>query len=155
MKLDEQALLAQKLARTIYQFWRVGRQKGSYCGVKQSEFILLVNLKQLITPEAKGVRVSELSSTLHITSAAVTQVINSLEEKGYVERLANPKDRRVVLVRPTSKGGDLINQAYKEHIGYLSDFVGFLGEGDSKELIRLLSLALTYTQGKQREREEP
>ena len=153
MKAKDQHL-AQELARTIAKFWRVGRQKGSFRGLKQNEFMLLFNLKNLKDPDSRGIRVSELSSKLQITSAAVTQVINSLEDKGFVERLADPKDRRVVLIELTTQGEDLVKLAYKDHVEYLSGLIGFLGEQDSKELIRLLSLALTYAKEKRKEKEE-
>lgn len=152
MELDERSQLGEELARVITQFWKMDRKKGPYRGINQSELTLLINLKFLNIPSPKGIKVSDLSSRLCITSAAVTQVINSLEEKGYVERLADPKDRRVVLVALTSMGEDLIKLAYKDHIGFLSGLVGYLGEKDSKELIRLLSMALTYIQEKRRER---
>ncbi len=149
MLLDEKTILAQELARTISQFWRVGRRNSSYQGIKQSEFMLLITLSHAITPTSDGIRVSDLSSRLNITSAGVTHMVNALEKGNLVERQSDPADRRVVLIKPTSAGRTLINQATEERQNYLRGLVDFLGEHDSKELIRLLSLSLVYAESNQ------
>ncbi|MHB9094974.1 MAG: MarR family winged helix-turn-helix transcriptional regulator, partial [Eubacteriales bacterium] len=95
-------------------------------------------------PDCRGIKISDLSTQLQITPAGVTHMINSLEEGGYVERLADSADRRVVLVKPTAKGKQVIESMKVEHLEKLKGLVGSLGEQDSKELIRLLSSTLTY-----------
>jgi DNA-binding MarR family transcriptional regulator len=144
--LHQDTLLAQELARTIYQFWRINRPNRSYQGVNQGEFMLLVHLKHFIEDDNNGIKVSDLSERLQITSAAVTQKINSLVKSNYVERLEDPTDRRVVLVKITSEGVEVLKRARSEHFEYIKGLVGFLGEQDSKELERLLSSVLVYAQ---------
>lgn len=145
MLVDEKLFLAQELARTMTQFWRVSRPPhASFNGIKQSEFVFLLTLRHYTDCDAPGIRVSDLSSRLQITSAAVSHMINSLEGCGYVERVADPADRRVVLVKPTAKGEQIIKCINDEFLKYLTGLVSYLGEQDSKELVRLLSSALTY-----------
>lgn len=145
MQLDENTLLAEQLARTIAHFWRFGRHKGSFQGIKQSEFMLLLNLAHLTGNSTSGIRVSDLSTQLQITSVAVSQMVKSLEENGYVERSADPTDRRVVLVKLTLKGETLVKEAHAKRMKHLSFLVNSLGEKNTKELIRLLSLVHDFS----------
>ena len=51
-----------------------------------------------------GVRLSELAEVLQITPRSATEVADGLQERGLVERAADPADRRAVLLRPTETG---------------------------------------------------
>lgn len=54
--------------------------KGAYKGVKQSELMLLVTLIEYTSSDSNGIKVSDLSEKLGITSTAVTHMVNALEE---------------------------------------------------------------------------
>ena len=151
MQTDEQSLIVQNLARTMAQFRRLGGQNKSKYGIRQSEFMLLYTLVENKDSDARGLKVSDLSTKLNITPAGVTHMINSLEEAGYIERLADPADRRVVLVRPTDKSLEIIEKMHAEHLDFLQGLVDFLGEQDSKELIRLLTTSLEYVKERRKE----
>jgi len=51
-----------------------------------------------------GVRLSELADRLRIAPRSATEVADGLQERGLVERSADPLDRRAVLLRPTAEG---------------------------------------------------
>ncbi len=51
-----------------------------------------------------GTRVSVLAQRTHITKQAMAQLVAHLEQHGYVERIADPSDRRAKLVRATARG---------------------------------------------------
>jgi DNA-binding MarR family transcriptional regulator len=144
MQVNETTLLAQELASALSQFWRVGKHHSSVKGIKQSEYMLLVALVHCTSSTCAGIKVSALSTRLQITPAAVTHMINSLEEGGYVERQADLTDRRIVLIKPTDKAEQLIQEMKDEQLEYLQDLVRFLGENDSRELLRLLTLSLIH-----------
>lgn len=144
MKMDEQAFLAQELGRTMGQMRRFGKNAASMHGIRPSEFMLLNILFHYANPDSPGMKVSDLSARLQITPAGVTHMINSLEENNYVERLADPSDRRVVLVKATEKSQKILELIHSEHFEFLKGLVAFLGEKDAKELIRLLTLAQDY-----------
>jgi hypothetical protein len=52
-----------------------------------------------------------LAEILDASMSSATGVIDRMEEKGLVERVRVPDDRRVVLVRPTKAGLDHVNEA--------------------------------------------
>lgn len=135
--------LVHELARTLAQFKKLSVQSRSAQAIRPSEFTLLYTMIRN-DPASKGMKVSDLSTQLQITPAGVTHTINSLEEGSYLERLADPADRRVVLVRATDLGKETIQSMLAKHFEFLKGLTGFLGEDDSKELIRILTSALTY-----------
>lgn len=137
--------LAQELLQTLAKFKRMGgHQHSSRYGIKPSEFVLLHLLLQHSDGDPKGLKVSEISEMLNITPSAVTHTVNSLEKVGYIERQSDPTDRRIVLVRATTRCEEIMTELYSERIQFLEDLVTFLGEKDSKDFIRLLSTALDY-----------
>jgi len=145
MNDDEKASLAQQLAQVLTQIKRVHWAADGDQKVRRSEFRAL---SALAYSDESGMKMSDLSTQMHITPAAATHMINSLEEGGYIERLADPNDRRVVLVRLTDKGRRTLQELKTQFLDTLSDLVAFLGEQDSKELVRLLSATLTYFRNK-------
>lgn len=147
-KTDKTDLLAQKLAQTFTQFRRLGPQKGSLHGLKPGEFFLLTTLINSVPPGANGLKASELSNRLQVTPAAVTHVINDLEKAGYVDRVSEPSDRRIVLLKPTAAGLKMMEIANVQFLETLKGLVEFLGEDDSREFIRLIALAMTYFKSK-------
>jgi DNA-binding MarR family transcriptional regulator len=143
-KPDITDLLTQELAQTFAQFRRLGPPKGSRHGIKTGEFFLLATLINSIPSGANGLKASELSGRLQVTPAAVTHLINDLEKAGYVERVSDPSDRRIVLIRPTEAGLKMMEIANVQFLETLKGLVEFLGEDDSREFIRLIALAMTY-----------
>ena len=144
MKADDKTLLAQELARTIGQFKRLGSHGVMQKEIRPSEFFLLANLVHSEGLSSNGTKISDLSTRMQITPGAVTHMINSLEEGGYVERLPSANDRRVVLIKATDEGKKIVDRMEAECLEDLKGLMGFLGEEDSKNLIRILSQVLTY-----------
>ena len=137
-------LQTQELARVLAQLRRLNPPRNSFYGLKPGEFFLLTSLLEAIPPGGSGIKVSELSHRLHVTPAAVTHLINDLEKTGRVERVADPADRRLVLLRPTEAGRQVIAAANEQFYKFLKGLIEFLGEDDSREFTRLMSLTMTY-----------
>jgi len=57
----------------------------------------------------------ELVRQTMVTTGAMTNRIDRLEARGYVERIADPTDRRVVLVRLTPEGRAIVDEAAEAH----------------------------------------
>jgi len=54
--------------------------------------------------DAEGTRVSDLAQRAQMTKQSMAELVSHLEQHGYVERIADPRDRRAKLVRPTERG---------------------------------------------------
>lgn len=64
----------------------------------------------LLISEESGIRMRELARRLGGSFSNATVLVDRLVERGLVERLPEPQDRRVVLVRATEEGQHIIEQ---------------------------------------------
>lgn len=81
---------------------------------------------------------TELSVRLALSTARVANTLNSLERKGYVERIHDVVDRRKVLVHATDTGKAFFLKEEKKALAHVKEIFEDLGEKDSMELVRLL-----------------
>jgi DNA-binding MarR family transcriptional regulator len=88
---------------------------------------------------APSLTMGELSSALFVPLSTATRVVNTLVERGYVQRFPHPADRRVVHVRFTPRGRRL----YKFVDGRIAERVrlisAYLTTDEMATLIKLLS----------------
>ena len=56
---------------------------------------------------------------MQVTPAAVTHLINDLEKSDYVERVSDPSDPRIVLIRPTKAGLKMMEVANAQFLDNL------------------------------------
>ena len=69
------------------------------------------SLNALAAIEAAGgpLPAGEISARMHYTTGTMTGILDTLERKGYVRRIADPSDRRRVLVDITPQAQHLLN----------------------------------------------
>ena len=58
-----------------------------------------------------GARITEMAERARITRQAMSQLVSELEDLGYVERIADPSDRRAKLVMLTDHGRAAVDVA--------------------------------------------
>ena len=78
-------------------------------GLMSSGFDVLATLRRNGHPYA--MTPSELLQTVMLTSGAMTNRLDRLEQKGFIERRQHPDDRRSLQVKLTAEGLRVINQA--------------------------------------------
>ncbi len=120
-------------------------------GLKLSEMGLMVLLMRHVEPGAPGLKVSEISSMLRVTSPTVTQFVKALEKKKWIERTPDEADRRVVRIRLSEEGRDVILQARKATIHSFRGLVDYLGIEESEKLSELLNKAYKYYESKKKD----
>jgi DNA-binding MarR family transcriptional regulator len=79
-------------------------------------------------------RITELAATEGITQPAVTQLVNRLERRGYVERRTDERDGRVVLVALTDAGEDALERVRAEYRVLLHEEMATLDDGEIETL---------------------
>jgi DNA-binding MarR family transcriptional regulator len=136
--------LTQELFQIMKRFPRPKLKQSSIDGLTRSEYELLVMLVMNLDENKTALSVSELSDLLIITPAGVTHLINPLEERGYIKRLQNRNDRRIVLIGLTEKGTEVAETLIAEVREQLIGLVNHLGEEDSKTLVHLMSRAIEF-----------
>ncbi|WP_445491875.1 MarR family winged helix-turn-helix transcriptional regulator [Niallia sp. 03133] len=130
--------LAHQLVQSFRQFQKLIHMNRTIYGFKRSEMMMLFVIHRRNEQGEKAITVSEISSILQITSPSVTQVINVLERDGYVERINDEKDGRIVRIVLTEKGKSVTKEIHKKIEEKYMKLVEHLGEEKSKLLISLL-----------------
>lgn len=136
--------LTQDLFQVIGQLRRLRWEQSPIPGLKSSECELLGFLYLNLGPETKAISASELSNQLYVTPAAITHLLNPLEDAGFVTREKDPADRRFVLIRITSEGKKMAESLIKGVEEILEGLVEYLGEDESNKLILLITKMLDY-----------
>ena len=81
---------------------------------------------------------TELSSQLDLSTARVANTLNSLEKKGYVERIHDSVDRRKVIVHLTDKGKNTFREKEAQANLEMQEILDMLGEGDAQAFLRIM-----------------
>ena len=81
-------------------------KKIDVCGsmnlsLPMNEMVVLKRLLANDTGEDGSMCMSEIHHNLYISKPAVSQILNSLESKGYINRYIDKNDRRKIMVSPT------------------------------------------------------
>lgn len=144
MKEKTSQALTRELFQLMKQFPRPKLKQKSVSELTRSEYELLVMLVMTRDADKKALTVTEISNLLQITPAGVTHLINPLEGAGYIERLQDPNDRRIVRIGLTDKGSQAAEVIISEVRENLIGLVNHLGEEDSKTLICLMTKAIEF-----------
>lgn len=88
------------------------------------ERLSLTTHSVLHTLSRKGpMRLTELTATEPMTQPAITQMVRRLEEDGLLERRADPRDARAVLVQLTSRGALVIETRRAARVEWLTNLL--------------------------------
>jgi DNA-binding MarR family transcriptional regulator len=73
-----------------------------------------LNALAVIEGNGAPLATGEISTRMHITTGTMTSVLDTLERNGYIRRLADPDDRRRVLVDITPTAQTVLDQMLPE-----------------------------------------
>lgn len=129
-----------RLIIAIGKFSAQPRQYRIKEGLNASETGVFWAMKQIVAekPDTELFGLSELNSYLNFTRPNLSQTINKLEDKGYVERVVLKDDRRVTYIRLTENGKATAKAKYDEIFVRLENIAKILGEEDTDKLIELV-----------------
>ncbi|MBC8532194.1 MarR family winged helix-turn-helix transcriptional regulator [Gehongia tenuis] len=140
--------VVRQLMEAFHAFQKLHVEKhGPKIGASRSEITLLLMLHA--HGGEKGLKVSQLSRRLDVAPPTVTQMINSLERKGFLERSIDPEDRRAVLVKLTERGSEIMERGRRELMQRFHGLIQYMGPEDAKELARLLNKTAEYMRHRQ------
>lgn len=104
------------------------------------EFDVLSALRRVGKPFA--LTPTDLCESAQLTSGAMTNRIDRLEQRGFVRREAEKSDGRSVMVVLTRKGRTLVDRAIVARVDDASESVTALASRDRRALAELLSQVL-------------
>lgn len=132
-----------KIVEAFFQLAKVKSLFPPPRGLPQGTFFILHGISmemQQDSPQndAPGVRISTISRQTGMSMPAVSQIVNTLEDKGVLERLTDKRDRRAVYVRPTSKGQTMVEERMRWYADLMKEVEEEFGVEKSEQLMDLL-----------------
>jgi len=85
-----------------------------------------------------GLTFKEIGEKTLITKGTLTGVVDRLEQKGLVERVACPDDRRCTRARLTRTGRSLFSKEFPRQIAYLKERFDRLGKAEQRQAMASL-----------------
>jgi DNA-binding MarR family transcriptional regulator len=79
-----------------------------------------------------------MHETLAVSKAAVSQMLGSLEKRGYIQRETDKDNRRKIVITLTQKGKVAVDTAGKNMDALMSLIITRFGEHDSRTFVDLL-----------------
>jgi DNA-binding MarR family transcriptional regulator len=103
------------------------------------ERLSFTTLSVLHTLSRKGpMRLTALTATEQMTQPAITQMVRRLEDDGLVERRADPRDGRVVLVQLTMRGAQIIDARRAARVQQLASLLDRLPQAERETIATAL-----------------
>lgn len=130
--------------------FRLLNQKYKNAGeLSHAEFFVLVTIAktmmekqmdkaEMAEKEISGITTTEIVKTLGTSLSAGSKLLRSVEEKGYIERAAHPKDRRVTYILLSEKGNAILKKQMKECDALMDSVVEKVGKDHMIQLKKLL-----------------
>ena len=125
-----------RVSRLAHHLDRARRTAFSDHAIETWEFDVLAALRRAGSPyQLSPGRL--LKETL-VTSGTMTNLVDRLEERGFVKRLPDPSDRRGVLVQLTDEGKNTVDGALDGLLEREADLLASLDVSDRKQLVAML-----------------
>lgn len=131
----EQSLI--RLMRVGDRLWRESDERFGQWGLTDNHY----NVLRILNGASEPMRQVEIGRKMLSSRANVTKLVDSLEERKFVRRLACG-DRRVNLVELTDAGAEFIEDTLPEIIGKAAETMKPLTREEQKTLFALLGKLL-------------
>lgn len=112
---------------------RLAANMARFDDLSLAQFDVLVHLLH-----EEGISQQELTDKMLVTKRNVTGLIDRMSERGWVERKADPNDRRANLLYLTTKGKELIRQVLPSHRAKIIETMNLLSEEEQQILLDLM-----------------
>ena len=135
-ELDPSALKAcAALLRTGSDLLTAFENILSKNGLSQGRFLTLIVLNR--TPD-RAINPSTLAQKVGVKRATMTGLLDGLEKKGLVKRLAHQKDRRKISIQLTVVGKDALDKMLPDYYSRIARLMKDLTESERQNLKSLL-----------------
>ncbi len=126
-----------RLIESTYDFGRIMRQQ-MIGQAKTADGANLLHIHALfLISEMKGMTMKQLADSLHISSPSATSLVNRLVRTGWVGRLHDKQNRRLVRLRLTPSGKTILRKKHERRRQVLRRIFGLLTTAEQLELARL------------------
>lgn len=84
-------------------------------------------------------RMTDVARYLSVTTAAATGIADRLVKADYVSRVYDPADRRIIRVRLTGKGQELVKKLLVHKVARIKEVFSKLSAKDREDYLRVLT----------------
>lgn len=116
------------------------------CNVNMQELILMKGISEN-TDWQNNVTLSEIRKYLALSKATISQMLGSLERKGYIKREIDKSNRRNIIATLTPEGRELLAYKNIEYSQKLDRIVSYLGAEDTQTFIFLVGRLVEVMEG--------
>lgn len=128
----EEKTIARRMAEAQHNYLKEHKNL-SFSELPKSEFYMLEGIASV-----DGIYVSEIAKKLKISPPAVSKMLRGLEEKKYIERTTDTKDRRNTTVRITPEGNRVRKGVHAKLDTLMNNAIERLGEENAETLVQLM-----------------
>ncbi len=151
--LDSDEIQAAKLINAMHVFSKVNI--GTVLGkLSQTEYLVIYFVRKHGEYDGdcnNGVNVTSLSEVLGVSTPAVSRILRTLEEKGFIKRITNSKNRRETHISLTENGREIYFRDREIASSLYKAVEEKMGKEEIKELVRL-STSFNRIMGEELER---
>ena len=116
-------------------------QMEKFCQIKENFFTAQ---RELTPTEFRCLRflranpvlnTKEIAIQMNLSQGRITHLLNSLENKGFIQREADKKDRRVIKVGLAKGANVFIDKVIKDYIALHEDIINYLPDENKEEIL--------------------
>jgi DNA-binding MarR family transcriptional regulator len=107
--------------------------------ISMMELLLMDGIADNTAESGGNISLSEIGGYLAVSKGAVSQMLGSLEKKGYINRDVDRNNRRNLIVTLTDKGREALEKQLETFSGKLERIISQLGEDDVRQMIGIVS----------------
>ena len=121
----------------VRTYYRLGRDKRSSLKVTNSQAQTLLSFAN-----QEKLTMNQLSQRMGLSTSTMTRNIDNLAQRGLVERVRDATDRRLVFVRPTIKGRELVEEIIRSQRAHFTQVLNSIPEEKRNEVQSSLEIIL-------------
>lgn len=97
-------------------------------------------LSEIVLADMEGRRLisTQLAQLLGVTRSAISQIVNNLEERGVVKRVADDVDRKIAYIELSDSTLEMYKEEYKIAVDATGKIVKEFGEDNFKQMCDLM-----------------
>jgi DNA-binding MarR family transcriptional regulator len=122
-----------------FRFKKLDACYPSHCCISLNEWVIMDKITNGCVCTSSTLNTTEIQTCIQLSRPAISQILNSLEKKGYIIRGIDSTDRRKLYVTATSKGNTVLKEAKTSYEQVLNEVVSEFGEEDMFHMIDYLN----------------
>lgn len=127
----------------LVQMRGIGVGLKQLCGLPPGELALLITLDKWMSDE-RSIRPSDLGKEMHLSRPAISRMLKSLKEKGFLELSSQTQDHRYVKVALTEEGRASLKEELRKCSDVLKRVVSRMGIEDLHRMLSYNEMFVGY-----------